>query len=270
MLQAMLPNDRRVFCVNPLEAPIIFGQIAPYFKHGVSIEEGDTVVDVGANIGLFTLAACDWGKRAVRILAFEPIPELFQCLKANANRYELGSLITMPYALSRETGAIAFTHYPLLTSMSTAYPYDANAGSVQRGFRDILPQFPPFLRWIQRLPPKLQEGVLRFLLKILLRGRRVSCQAMSLSDAIREHGLTRIDLVKIDAEMAELDILQGVTAEDWMKIRKIVVEVHDVEGRLDKILSMLQSAGFRRVHHEQDPQMKEFGVHTVYAIRSEE
>ena len=34
MLQTMLPNEQRVFCVNPLEAPIIFGQIAPYFKHG--------------------------------------------------------------------------------------------------------------------------------------------------------------------------------------------------------------------------------------------
>jgi 31-O-methyltransferase len=267
MFQTMLPNEKRVFCVNPLEAPIIFGQISPYFKNGISIEEGDTVFDVGANIGLFTLAACDWGKRAVKIFAFEPIPDLYQCLKANVKKYDLNSLTTLPYALSNESGAIEFTHYPLLTSMSTAYPYDANADSVQRGFKDILPQFPPFLRWIQRLPAKPQELVLRLLLKVLLRGRRVSCRAISLSDAIREHGLARIDLVKIDAEMAELDIMHGIVDEDWSKIKKIVVEVHDVEGRLDKVLGMLRSAGFRSIDHEQDPQMREFGVHTVYASR---
>lgn len=267
MLQTMLPNEQLVYCVNPLEAPIIFGQIAPYFKHGIKVEEGDTIVDVGANIGLFTLTACDWGKRAVKILAFEPIPDLFKGLTANAKKYKLDSLVTLPCALSRESGAIEFTHYPLLTSMSTAYPYDSNAASVRLGFRDILPQFPPFVRWIQRLPPKPQEIVLCVLLNILLRGRRVSCQALSLSDAIRDHELTRIDLVKIDAEMAELDILQGVTADDWVKIKKIVVEVHDVEGRLNKVRSLLQAAGFRRIDDEQDPHMREFRVHTVYATK---
>jgi 31-O-methyltransferase len=268
MLQTTLPNNQRVFCVNPLEVPVIFSQIAPYFRHGISVKEGDTVVDVGANIGLFTLMACDWGRRAVKIFAFEPIPELFKCLKANAQSYQLQNLVPLSYVVSRERGEISFMHYPLITAMSTAYPYGAESTAMlQRGFRDILPQLPWFLRWIGRLPPRPQEVALSLLLKILFHGRRVPCQTVSLSNMFREHDLNRIDLLKIDAEMAELDILEGVDEEDWKRIRKIVIEVHDISGRLDRVMNMLRAAGFQHMVHEQDEQMKEFGVFTVYATR---
>ena len=42
---------------------------------------GRTVIDVGANIGIFTMAALDAG--AERVIAFEPDPLAFACLRAN-------------------------------------------------------------------------------------------------------------------------------------------------------------------------------------------
>lgn len=269
MPRTMLPNNRPVFCTNPLEVPIIFGQIPQYFRHGISVEAGDVIFDVGANIGLFTLAACDWGRRAVKIFAFEPIPALYESLKANGLHYRVPQLVPLRYGVSRQRGMISFTYYPLSTAMSTVYPYDAqSAVMLQRGFQNLLPQLPPFLRWIGNLPPSLLEVSLKLLVKIVFRGRRVACETVSLSDAIREHGLDRIDLIKIDAEKAELDILEGIDAEDWKKIRKIVIEVHDIGGRLNVVMDMLRTQGFSHLACEQEEDMKDFGVFTIFARRN--
>ena len=48
-----------------------------------------------------------------------------------------------------------------------------------------------------------------------------------LSDIIRENQIHRIDLLKIDAEKAEMDIIKGIEAHDWPKIKQIVLEIHD-------------------------------------------
>jgi len=44
---------------------------------------------------------------------------------------------------------------------------------------------------------------------------------------LREHGVEQIDLLKIDAEKAELDIINGIDDHDWPKIKQIVLEIHD-------------------------------------------
>ena len=50
-----LPNNQEVFCLEPEEANILYQQVQRYLNHGITIKEGDTIFDVGANIGLFTL-----------------------------------------------------------------------------------------------------------------------------------------------------------------------------------------------------------------------
>jgi len=58
-------------------------------------ERVTTFVDVGANIGFYSLLAALWNP-ALRILAFEPVPEIFQHLEANiltnGLRYRIFSL----------------------------------------------------------------------------------------------------------------------------------------------------------------------------------
>ena len=43
----------------------------------------------------------------------------------------------------------------------------------------------------------------------------------TVSDLIRNHGLARIDLLKIDVEGAELDVLRGIAHKDWQLIRQV-------------------------------------------------
>lgn len=52
-----------------------------------------------------------------------------------------------------------------------------------------------------------------------------------------------VDLLKIDVERAELAVLRGVQPEDWPRIRQVSMEVHDVDGQLQRVLDVLQTQG---------------------------
>jgi FkbM family methyltransferase len=71
------------------------------------VREGDTVVDVGANVGFMTsLLARAVGKTG-RVLAFEPHPKLYSRLRANINRFDdgrSGRVTAEPVALSDRGG----------------------------------------------------------------------------------------------------------------------------------------------------------------------
>lgn len=55
---------------------------------------------------------------------------------------------------------------------------------------------------------------------------------------------TQIDLLKVDVEGDELAVLEGVSKDDWPRIRQVAVEVHDSLGRLKATVSLLERAGF--------------------------
>ena len=54
-----------------------------------------------------------------------------------------------------------------------------------------------------------------------------ACRLRRLSDVMKEQGVERIDLLKIDVERAEEEVLGGIEDEDWEKIDQIVMEAHD-------------------------------------------
>lgn len=65
---------------------------------------GLTVVDAGANIGLFSLYACLRGAR--RVLAFEPVAETFALLRGNVARSGVTDrVVCFPAALGRARGS---------------------------------------------------------------------------------------------------------------------------------------------------------------------
>ena len=63
-----------------------------------SIRENDVVVDVGANIGIFSLYAMSKG--AKQIFAFEPVSETYKLLKHNCNFYD--AILTYELAVSNK------------------------------------------------------------------------------------------------------------------------------------------------------------------------
>ena len=54
-----------------------------YFRNGIEVHEGDTVIDVGANFGAFTIAASRKVGDSGRVFCYEPNPFVFERLQQN-------------------------------------------------------------------------------------------------------------------------------------------------------------------------------------------
>jgi hypothetical protein len=105
------------------------------------------------------------------------------------------------------------------------------------------------------------------LLEERFKAQPFTCQLKTLSEAIGENNIHRIDLLKIDVQKSELDVLQGIKENDWQKIQQIVIEVHDVEGRREQITNLLKNQGYRVVS-EQEDLYEGSNIHNIYAIRN--
>jgi hypothetical protein len=102
----------------------------------------------------------------------------------------------------------------------------------------------------------------------LRRRQRIECELTTISAAMRDHGVEGVDLLKIDAEGAEWAVLQGIEASDWPRIRQFAIEVHDVEGRVDRIRALLEHKGYEVVVEHSDWELLELlGLRMVYARR---
>jgi amino acid adenylation domain-containing protein/FkbM family methyltransferase len=251
-----LPNGLEVAHLNRNETEIIFKEVfeeQTYLKHGVTLGDGACVFDVGANIGLFTLFVHDRCERA-RVYAFEPSPVTFEKLRANVALYGLDAEV-FECGLSNESKEAVFTFYPRMSSMSGVY---ADAGADER---------------LTRAAVENQDASLGADGDELLAGRfeaeTFTCRLRTLSEVVRERGVERIDLLKVDVERSELDVLEGILEEDWRKIRQVVVEVHDAEGRLARVKSLLEGHGFEFVV-EQDEWLRGTELFNVYARRPAE
>jgi hypothetical protein len=59
-----------------------------------------------------------------------------------------------------------------------------------------------------------------------------------------------IDLIKIDVEGSELLVLQGLDDKWWRRIRQLVAEVYDIDGRLSAVIDLLKARGFGLINVE--------------------
>jgi FkbM family methyltransferase len=143
--------------------------------------EGDTVLDVGANFGLY----CYHFSRAVgpsgRVLAFEPVPETSATLDLVVRLLRLENVRVVPKGCADEAGRLPF-EVPLQSSGALA------AGQAYIGRRnDDHPGRERQVRW---------SGT-----------RRVDCEVVRLDDFLPE--LSDLSFIKCDIEGAELFAFRG-------------------------------------------------------------
>lgn len=78
------------------------------------VRPGDTVVDVGANIGYFSIVAARAAGPTGHVLAFEPVPRVRQSLQANLRLNDLPNVSVHSEALSAASGEATFYLGPQL------------------------------------------------------------------------------------------------------------------------------------------------------------
>ncbi len=248
---------------------MIYEEVQAYLKNGIELYEGDTVFDVGANIGLFTLLVYQLCNKNVNIYAFEPIPAIFEVLQANTQRFDPKQLMVFPYGLSQESKTMTFAYYPNATLTSRVYPGISKEELDQLKERILhnLKDAPPFISWLRWFPPFLRSLILDKKLDTAFQLEQVTCQLRTISEIIQEHDVKQIDLLKVDVEKSELDVLLGIEKQDWQKIKQVVVEVHDLDNRVEKITALLKEHRLSEITVEQEPILKGSDTFTLYALR---
>jgi FkbM family methyltransferase len=272
-VEVALPNGMVVSCQQKHEVPLVQLEIQSYFGNGVQLRAGDTMFDVGANIGLFSLAAYQHCGRDLQIFAFEPVAAIFELLHANCERNtEQSHVNTFHCGLSDRSGTADLAYYPRAPVLSTAYP-DREADL--KILKEVvvnrlihLAEAPLALRCLRWMPRALREPLVDCVLKRALVPVTAPCEMRTLSEVVSEYEVDRIDLLKVDVEKAELDVLNGIEGEDWPKIRQVVVEVHDLDSRIETITKLLTAAGLRSISVEQPPTLKDTNIFTIFATRN--
>lgn len=259
----VLPNGLAVVELNRNETDFLYEEmfeVEAYYKHGVGVQPGDIVFDVGANIGLFSLSASLQG--AASIYAFEPNPVVNAVLQQNLRLYGVPATV-LPYGLGSHSGRASFVHYPAFTSLSGLYADPEADKAVVHSY----------IRRHTTLAPGTngaagEAQVLDELLADKFEQETIEIEVRSLSQAMYELGVERIDLLKINVEKSELDVLQGIAAADWGRIRQVALELHDIDGRLATVVDLLGAQGYT-VAVEQDWQLEESARsnYYVYATR---
>jgi FkbM family methyltransferase len=161
----------------------------------LKLPERPTIVDVGANVGFYSI----WAARKYRphaILAYEASPTTFECLADNVARYinrEVTITSCFNFAVSREAGQNLMLHQP---------PWNSGFSTLVDGSK---------LPWVDELRGK---------------GELIThtVRSTSISHEMALRGLDAIDLLKIDVEGHFIEVLEGIAPADIAKVRNIVLE----------------------------------------------
>jgi amino acid adenylation domain-containing protein/FkbH-like protein/non-ribosomal peptide synthase protein (TIGR01720 family)/FkbM family methyltransferase len=257
-----LPNHLEIAHLNQYETEYLYQEIfgdRVYLRHRIVFNEDDCIIDVGANIGLFTLFAqqqCPQGT----IYAFEPAPHAFEKLAINTKLY-CQNVHLFNCGLGAENQEATFTFYPRSSVFSS---FAADPEQDEKAIRSVILN-------ILRRDDALDEVTLETLADEFLRDRLdrqiYQAQLRSLSEIIEEYQIERIDLLKLDAEKSELAIIQGIKEHHWALIKQIVIEVHDQEGStIAAVMELLTAKGFEFVIDEESL-LQGSGLYNIYAIR---
>ena len=271
VLETTIPDRKKIFYLNKEEVDYLYPQMPNYIKHGIKIEKGNTVFDVGANIGMFSLFANDLCAGEVNLYSFEPIPQIFRVLKLNVERFNLDKTKIYNCGLSNESkDAVKFEYFPKASGFSTRFPDESKAfrksiSSILLGRPEELPA--SVRNQINRVPQFLRSFILNFKLSDNLKSETVTCQLKTISQVVQEQNIQQIDLLKIDVEKSELDVLLGIDEQDWGKVKQIVIEAHDIENRIDRIKTLLLDHDFNKIIVEQEPLLEKSEYFNIYAMR---
>lgn len=177
-----------------------------------SVEEGDVVFDVGANVGAYSLIAASDMKKAVTVYAFEPSPVNYAVLVENIRLNKLGeSIFAIPLAVSDVNGIMRFNHS------------DITPGAAEHALGEAVDYKG------EEFEPAFSHAVV----------------SASLDYFVSKYSAPVPTHLKIDVDGVELDILKGaVLCLENERLRRILVEVREGDEKEKRIIELLRSYGF--------------------------
>lgn len=191
------------------------------------VKPGQTVYDVGANIGFFTILCSRLVGPTGRVYAFEPIPRNLATLKHNIALNGLTNVVVVEKALSSSTG----TAEMFVSPWSAFHSLNVEGASKQENHG-----------------PAAGEIVV---------------ETVALDEFVKGEGVRTPDLVKIDVEGAELIVVDGMRETLRCRQPLLLCELHDTK---DAYADFVRSIDYRaRVIDGASPELAdaERNVHTI-------
>lgn len=222
-----------------------------YFRHDITVPEKGLVMDVGANIGSFSMHLARKHPHAT-VIAFEPIPQIFSALKKNFEHRQVKGRI-LNYGISNKKEKATFHYYPEMSGMSGRFAeketivsavekYIENDKTVRAdhtGETNAIMQ-----SYYNEIDGKSDlSGELGQYLNSLYESSEVECRLTTISDVIDELNIRSVDLLKVDVEKSECLVLEGIRNDHWPLIHQLALEV-DGDDHLETIRNLLHEKGF--------------------------
>jgi FkbM family methyltransferase len=205
------------------EVALIYNEIMvnqEYFQKGLSVLGAGCVIDIGANVGIFTMAVKLQAPNAT-LYAFEPIPDTFQVLEQNVRLIGSSDIHLFNVALgSQDHAEKTLTFFPYMPGNSTAFPV-------------LKDQEKPLMD--QMFGKELSDFYYQTETRVV--------QVRTLSSVIRERGISRVDFLKIDVEGSEISVLEGIEEMHWPLFKQVAVETHTAQLH-KQVSEMLVQHGF--------------------------
>jgi FkbM family methyltransferase len=223
-----------------------------YERHGIELPQAATVIDVGANVGLFTLRVLERAPGAT-VYCIEPAPPTFACLAKNVAHFP--GVQTFNVALMAEARSLEIAFYPRSPGNSTLYPNSKPEELQQFAQNASLKQVwgtNKLAAILLALVYPFRREVARYAFRRMLHGKQTfTCRAMTLDHLFEQQGLTAVDLLKVDVEGAEPDVFAGMSDAYLRRVRQIVVEISSANKPwIPSLERRLRDAGFDRVVFE--------------------
>ena len=256
------------YCIDPYSANYALKEIIDdrmYEKQFFKFKENDTIIDVGANIGIFSLYIANKLNGNLKLYSLEPIPQNYELLSKNlANYFPQLKAASFNIGLSdfESPAEIEFSYYPNNSTIATmdksiiekTFLSSTSVETTVALLKAIKSKINPITYYLNSFLLSLKpiSGFLNKLyLENILIEEKVICKMSNLSKFIEDNNITQIDFLKIDTEGAELKIFNGIKPVDWQKIKQIAIEVHDSEYIIP-ITSKLKEYSFINIELEKD------------------
>ncbi|KTD55966.1 methoxymalonyl CoA synthase [Legionella sainthelensi] len=264
-----------LFFVNELETQGLIYEIfsqKTYLLDFLSLNPGAVIVDVGANIGIFSLFALQHCNYNAEIYCFEPIPMTFFCLQKNLEHFKSKiHLYNTGISDVAHDCEVVFTLFGHSVGTATYRPQDKLISNFQplldyNTLLKLLPWQNKFLYYQLKLLPFFRDYFIKRNYKKQTRTTQVTCKLTSLGRFIEQQQIRHIDFLKVDVEGAEIDVIKSIQPKHFSIIKQISIEVHNIENRVEQLNSYLQKQGYATLV-DRNPILADLGFnhHMIYA-----
>jgi len=207
-------GDLLKFLLNEFERDFILGEVyysRNYFPKinselDFKIEEGNTVIDIGANVGIFSILASNLS-RSGKVFAFEPVKANYDRLVSHKELNNSANLITDNRGVSNKNKKVKIH---LLNDNSGGHSLNKKKFS------------------------HLQESASSIEM----------IQCTTLKDIFDSYNIAKCDFLKMDCEGEEYKILNALPSSYYDRINMIAIEFHHPVVSEIKLAKLLVKHGF--------------------------